>query len=337
MRARVAVIGAGYWGPNLIRNLYAVDPDCVSFICDRNQTRLDHLREHYPTLRMTTSIDEVLADADTDAVMLALPPVLHHDTALRALEAGKHLFVEKPLALSVEEAAEVVDAAVRARRQLMVGLVYRFNPMIDRILDVIDAGWLGEITRVYSRRTNLNLREKNSNIIWMLAPHDVSILRHWFGHTPRVESVTAQRIEHEDFEDQAQVRLTVGGVRADLYMSWLDPVKTRRIVVIGTQGLLVYDETHSATAIKLYRNPTPGRELDYPIDQLEMMVRGLGAPFTAVHGDQTPIEPLAHEVQHFLSCLRTGNAPLTNGREALEVTQVIQTIMERLRGTTHAA
>lgn len=327
---KVALVGVGYWGPNILRNLCAADPECVSWVCDKNETRLAHLREHYPDLRMTTDFNQVLADPETHAVALALPPALQHSMALQALAAGKHLFVEKPVALSEKAVREVVDAARHADRFLMAGLIYRYNPMIDRIRELIRAGSLGKIIRFYSRRTGLNLRKKSGNILWMLAPHDLSILTHWFDETIRIRRVSARRVEHRRYEDQAHAQLDLEGMRADIYMSWLDPVKTRRLVVVGTQGVLVYDECAAPRVVKLYRCAATDLGIDASIDELERFVHGLDAPQELIHADGDSAEPLANEMKHFLHCLRNGQTPLTNGREALAITELIETMENSL-------
>jgi len=322
---RLAVVGAGYWGPKIIRNLVAIDADCLAWVCDIDQAALDGVKRDHPGIRTTLDFSEILKDPETDAVMLALPPDLHHDFALRALEAGKHLFVEKPMALTTREVREIVRYAGDAGLLLMVGLTYRYNVMIQRIGRVIREGHLGSIRSVFSRRTNLNHRPKHTSVIWSLAPHDVSILQNWFGSGPVELRARAERKRHPKFVDAAQIQLDFeNGVSAHLDLSWVEPGKTRRIAVVGSEKTLVYDEISAPFSLYLYENGEGGAGDSW--DAVEALVR-YGSPVEEIDEPPNLPEPLSNECRHFLECLASGKTPLTDGRCAIEVTRVIQAIL----------
>ncbi|MCB9477839.1 MAG: Gfo/Idh/MocA family oxidoreductase [Deltaproteobacteria bacterium] len=326
-------MGVGYWGPNILRNLTRLAPERVRWVCDADADRLDDIRREYD-IRTTTDLSDLLDDPDTNALMLALPPQLHHSVALRALEAGKHLFVEKPMALSLGQVREVVRVAEERGRLLMVGLTYRYNLAIDQIGAILASGRVGPVREVYSTRTGLNLRSKHANVIWALAPHDVSILAHWFGGVPeRVRSKT-RCVKHSGIEDVAEIEMDfAGGVSAKIGLSWIDPQKKRHIVVIGARGAVVYDEIAAHDRIDIY-SPQALR-FDWDGESTVAAPRIVGTPEQTYELGMQYEEPLLGECRHFLECLDTGRPPLTGGRESVEVTKVIQAILTAANNGPH--
>ncbi len=325
---QIAVVGAGHWGPNIVRNLLALAPQSVRWVCDTDPARLDFVRAQAGGACLTTDLEEVLRDPATDAVMLALPPSQHHAAAMRSLTAGKHLFVEKPMALALAQVEQIVRAADQAQRLLMIGLTYRYHPVIDRIGEILRAGAVGRVRAIYSRRANHNDRPRACGVVWMLAPHDVSILRHWLGVLPRQARARLEHGGSGDFNDEASIELLhPGGVGAHLAFSWRGPDKTRRIVIEGEERVLLYDEVAAPAAFAIYRHPSPDRPWNGDFDRLAAALPTLGAPLERVDCAAQFVEPLRRECAHFLDCLRTGGKPLTNGAHAAEVTRIIQAVM----------
>ncbi|MCZ7583578.1 MAG: Gfo/Idh/MocA family oxidoreductase [Deltaproteobacteria bacterium] len=335
-RPRIAVVGAGYWGPRLVRNLHRAAPDVLAAVCDLDPSKLEALAEDYPNLRTTTSVQSLLEDPAIDAFMLALPPHLHHDIGLAALKAGKHLFVEKPIATDVSRGRDLLNAARRVDRQLMVGLVYCHHPLVERARGLLAAGRLGRPTRVISWRTNLNPRPKHANILWLLAPHDLSIFSRWLGTRPNVVSTAMRRERHPDFEDVADVELVYPeNVRATVRLSWLEPDKVRRILVAGDVASLVFDEMHAPPRITLHARGWKDGDPE-PAPEPDAWSEYLGEP-SELLSLMEPVEPLFLECRHFIECLKTGERPLTGGELALEVTEIIQSIQNAGRDEQRAA
>jgi len=328
---KIAVVGAGYWGPKIVRNVLAADPQAVAWVCDRQTERLNEIKQRHPEVEVTTDYEQILADPDVDAVMLALPPVLHYEMAMRALRAGKHLFVEKPMALTLAQVQEIAETAKQAQRVLMIGLTYRYHRMIDRIAEAIREGRLGKLVKAYSRRTNFNRKEIPGSVVWMLAPHDVSIFRYWFGQSPQQASADLRCVKHGDVEDEALIDLEFdGGAIGHIYFSWLDPVKTRRLVVVGSERALVYDEMADSATCGICRVDLQPSAWPSDFAELDDVLSGLPAPEETIRLDDCP-EPLGDECRHFLYCLKSGDEPKTGGREAMAVTAVIEQLLDNVR------
>ncbi|MBZ0270932.1 Gfo/Idh/MocA family oxidoreductase [bacterium] len=324
---RVAVVGAGYWGPNLVRNLLRIDSGAVAAVCDLDEARLAALRNAFPGVRTTASLNDIVTAPDIDAVMLALPPGLHVETGLRVLAAGKDLFVEKPVALDVEGVFRLTEAARRGGRVFMAGFTYLYNPMINALGERIAAGELGSVRAAHSRRVNLNTRRKHMNVVWALAPHDVAIFQSWFGGEPSGVSGLISRERDARFADVADVGMDfAGGVRTSIRLSWLAPTKTRRLIVVGERRVAVYDETAAAHRVDLYEN-NAGADAD--IEALDgRLLDALGAPVDAIEAAGGMEEPLGVECRHFLECVRDRTDPRTGGAEALAVTRTVERLLE---------
>ncbi len=324
---RVAVVGVGYWGPNIVRNLMEIDPSSIAAVCDLDPLRLEAINQHYPALKTTTNFDDILTDSSINAVMLVLPPALHPEMAEKALRAGKHLFIEKPLALNFKDACRTVKLADQLDLQLMVGLTYCHNTVIQYIGKIIKDGRLGPLTNIYSWRLNLNEREKHENVIWMLAPHDISIIDRWIGEYPQEVRAKARSVVNPNLEDEVYVEMQyASGLVANFHFSWLEPAKIRRLLIVGGDEVLVYDEINDKYTFSLYANPQPGQAWPNDFDEVEQMLSALGSAVEVVDCLDQYVEPLNREVRHFLQCLRTGKRPLTNGNMAMAGVKVIQAI-----------
>jgi predicted dehydrogenase len=243
---RVAVAGLGYWGPNLVRNLHEVPAAEPVWVCDLRQEALDAITRRYPAVKGTTSYDEVLADDTVDAVVIATPVSKHYPMAAAALRAGKHVFVEKPLAASSEEAAGLIEIAEENGLLLMPGHTFLYSPPVMMIKQLIESGELGEIYFVSTSRVNLGLHQSDVSVAWDLGPHDFSILRYWLDETPSHASALSRSCIMPGTPDIAFINMEFpSGTVAHVELSWLAPSKLRRTTIVGSRKMVVYDDTSS--------------------------------------------------------------------------------------------
>ena len=250
---RTGLAGYGYWGPNLARNLAASPRTELAAVCDLSDLARERATANHPDVRFTTDFGELLADDGIDAVVVALPMRMHAEFALRALEAGKSVLVEKPLAMTVAECDELTAAAQSRGLTLMVGHTFIFNGAVRRAREYIVSGELGDAYYISMRRTNLGIVRNDANAMWSLAPHDLSILRYWIDREP--ESVVATGAAHlqEGIEDAVFVSVQFdGGVVGHVHTSWLEPHKVRDATIVGSRKMLVYDDTEPESKLKLY-------------------------------------------------------------------------------------
>jgi len=240
---KVAVVGLGYWGPNLVRVLADKEYAEIAYICDLDEQRLTKIHRRCPKATATAELDTVLEDDGVDAVIVATPGHTHHEIATRALNAGKHVFVEKPLASSSEEADDLLDHADRRDRVLMCGHTFLYSPAVCAIKEMLDRGDLGELYFISSSRVNLGLHQKDISVIWDLAPHDFSILLYWLGEVPEWISAVGRDSIVPGIPDVAFVDLKFpSGVLSHVELSWLAPSKLRRTVLVGSEKMVLYDD-----------------------------------------------------------------------------------------------
>src|SRR5687767_477278 len=341
--ARVGVVGAGYWGPNLIRNLADLPGSPLTAVADRDASRLEFARARYPHVRFHGDITELLGDPEVNAVVLATPAELHERHALAALEAGKHVFVEKPLAITSDGCRRLAAAAERSGRVLMVGHTFLHNDAVRWVKERIDSGELGDVLYLYSRRLNLGQIRQDVNVAWNLAPHDVSIMLYLLGQRPSRVTCHGQSFLQKGVEDVALLVLefdeTETGARrtAHIHVSWLDPNKVREVVVVGSKKMVVYDDVDADHMIRVYdkgfdRRPEtatqgdPRERLD-SFGEFKLWLRwgDLTVPKLRVS------EPLRNEMAHFIRCVETGERPLTDATNGLEVVRVLEAADESLR------
>jgi predicted dehydrogenase len=321
---RVAVIGAGYWGPNLVRNLHeAPDAEPVA-VADLSDERLETIRKRFPAVRTTGDHRELLADPAIDAVCIATPVATHRRLAEEAFAAGKHVFVEKPIAGSIEDAEAIVLAGARARKTLMVGHTFVYNPAVVNVRERIARGDLGKIFYVDSQRVNLGLHQFDINVLWDLGPHDVSITLYWLDEEPEWVQCIGACYAQPDIEDV--VFLIMGfpsGAVAHAHLSWLAPSKVRTMVVIGSQRMAVYDDVHVVEKVKIYDHGV--NELDS--EELRRSYRS--GDIRSPHVVST--EALQVEMRHFIACVATGARPRSDGEAGLRVVRVLDAGMRSLR------
>lgn len=326
---QVAVIGAGYWGPNLIRNLGEVPDTRVAYVCDLDPKKLAPLQARHPTLKTTQDYSVILRDPDISAVVIATPVSTHHRLAIDALRAGKHVLVEKPLAADTRAAQAIVETAKEANRVLMVGHTFIYNPAVAKVKQLIDQGALGEIYYIDSSRVNLGLHQFDINVVWDLAPHDVSIILHWLGTRPVRVSARGNSYTQTDIEDVAFITLEFEHkVMAHIHVSWMSPAKLRRTTVVGSQRMIVYDDLEAAEKVKLYDSGVEGLKLNAETRaelQRTYRVGDVLSPRLDV------VEPLRVECAHFIECIREGKTPRTNGEAGTAVVQVLEAATHSLR------
>jgi predicted dehydrogenase len=317
----VALVGCGYWGPNLARNLASL-PDCrLAVVCDRDPARLASVAGAYPGMAATTDFNDVLSDSSIDAVFIATPVRTHFTLALRALEAGKHVFLEKPMAASVAECEALLEASLRRSLTLMVGHTFIYSSPVRKMKELIDTGAIGDVLHISSRRLNLGLFRPDINVVWDLAPHDISIVLYLLGREP--SSVNCQGRAHirTGIEDVAGLSLRFpDGNMATIQVSWIDPRKVREFTIVGSRKMIVYDDLEPLEKVKIYDKsveaPAPtGSFADF---QYSYHYGDVISPYLKL------VEPLRAECQHFLDCIGSGKAPETGGEDGLRVTRVLE-------------
>lgn len=325
---RIAVIGCGYWGVNYVRVASELAEARLAAICEPRTERLREIGARFPDAEMFESIDEMLSSQDIDAVVVATGATTHYDVTRRCIEAGKHVLVEKPLATDLADAAALVDLAERAGVTLMVGHTFIFNPSVRKIRSYIEAGTLGDIYYMYSRRTNLGPVRHDVNALWDLAPHDVSVFNHLLGSGPEWVSATGARLLRNSREDVGFMTLGYpGGVVGNIHVSWADPNKVRELVVVGSERRVVFDDVNQSEPIRLFeRSVRATPEEGAPTGDFPLHIRDGDIISPRI----IPSEPLKNQLRHFLDCLVTRAVPLTSGMAGVEVVAVMEAVTRSL-------
>jgi predicted dehydrogenase len=330
---RVGIIGLGYWGPNYARVLRELGTADLVWACDARPQALHFMRARYPDVILTTSADDVLDDPSVDAVVIATPSSTHASLTLAALEAGKHVLCEKPLAFTVAECDQVISAAEDAGRVLMVGHTFIFNPAVRRMKELIDDGAIGSIRYCHSARTGLGPIRQDVNALWDLAPHDISIILHLLDREPVEVAAFGESYLREPTEDVVFVTLRLeGGVLANIHVSWIDPYKTRRLTVIGKQKMLVFDDVVADEKLRLY-----DRGASYETAAMEARGAEYGEYKAMVRDGDILIpkvpasEPLKEQTMHFLACCEQRSVPETDGVAGRRVVAVLEAASASLR------
>ena len=320
---RFGVIGWGYWGPKIARNLDSLPHATVTYVADTDARRLSAFGINQSWVQTTTQIEDIF-DSDVDAIVIATPVSTHFQLAREALLHGKHVLVEKPLTASVSEAEELVALAQEQQRVLMVGHTFVYNPAVNELRKLVQGGDLGKIYSIEAERVNLGLFRHDINVIWDLAPHDISILLYLLDKKPERIKVQAHANVQPHIEDVAHLDLEFAdGMNAHVHVSWLHPCKIRRVTVIGDARMVVYDDTNPAEMIKVYN-----KGADVHADPVVSYRYG---EITIPHIDW--IEPLHLECADFANAIRTGTKPRASGEAGLEVVKVLAAAQEALLGT----
>jgi predicted dehydrogenase len=316
----IAVVGYGYWGSKHVRVLSSI-PEVAVTVVDAHPERLTEAAAHYPAARLSNHLDDVLPDVD--AVVVATPPASHAPVARRALEAGRHVLVEKPLTTSVADAEMLVALSERQGLILMVGHTFEYNPAVWKLRDLVDSGALGRILYVDTARLSLGRYQTDVNVLWDLAPHDISIVSYILDDVPSATAVWAQRNVGGPHADVAYLRLDFAGVGAQafVHVSWLSPNKVRRVTVVGEKKMAVYNDLSDNERIRIY-------DIGVDVHSIDEALEAHSLPVTYRTGDiispYIPFqEPLLLQDEHFVDCARTGNPPRTPGQRGLEIVRVL--------------
>ena len=320
----VGVVGLGYWGPNLARNFAAI-PGCeLTWCCDASEAARAKWQPAFPGARFTADLEDLLADDALDAIVLATPVPTHGPLAERVLRAGKHCFVEKPLAYTVEDAERAVAAARENDRTLMVGHLLVYHPGLVALKAVADSGELGDIHYVYSQRLNLGKLRTDENALWSLGAHDVSVILHLVGEDPSLVEARGEAYTNPGVEDVVFSYLRFpSGVSAHLHMSWLDPHKTRSFTVVGSKKMATFDDMELERKLTVY-----DKGFDQTAESYGEYITRSGEIRSPSIGNR---EPLRLECEHFITSLRDGTQPLSNGEAGLRVVRVLAELQASLR------
>jgi predicted dehydrogenase len=318
---RAAVVGLGYWGPNLLRNLHDLEGVEVRYACDLNLDSLSKAKRRYPAMSTTTSFDEVLDDATVDMVLIATPVGTHFELASAALAAGKHVFVEKPLAGSVAESVELIETARRADRVLMPGHTFLYSPPVNLVKSLIDSGELGDIYFISTSRVNLGLHQSDASVAWDLGPHDFSILRFWLDESPTHATALSRGCVIPHIPDVAFINLEYASKAiAHVELSWLAPSKLRRTTVVGSERMVVYDDT-SSEPVRVFDSGVMLRDPEtFGEYKLTYRTGDIVSPHIAA------AEPLALELDDFCNAVRTGKTPRSSSQVGLDVVRTIDAV-----------
>jgi predicted dehydrogenase len=317
----IGVLGCGYWGPLLVRNFTGL-PDCrVKAVCDVNEARLKHLVTLYPDIKGMTDPQQFLDDSGLDAVVIATPVKDHYSLAKASLLAGKHTFIEKPMASSSEQCEELIDIAERNGLVLMIDHTFLYSAPVRKIVEIVQAGDLGDIRYINSRRLNLGLFQKDINVAWDLAPHDISIILHILGEFPTAINCQGNAHVTPQIEDVTNISLSFSHKRfATIQSSWLEPRKIREMTIVGTRRMIVYDDLRTREKIRIYdvRVELPPHYDTFAEFQYSYHYGDSYIP----HIQQE--EPLKLACQHFIDCIETNSQPVTGGQQGLEMIRILE-------------
>ena len=309
---RIAVIGLGYWGPNLARCISELDCAELAQLCDLRPETLAAVSRRYRGVACSTNVDAVLRDPSIDAVAIATPVGTHHSLALAALQAGKHVFMEKPLAASSDQAQHLIDESASRNLVLMPGHTFLYSPPVTAIKRLIDAGELGKIYFISTSRVNLGLHQRDVSVVWDLGPHDFSILHYWLEELPASVSALSRDCIVPGTPDVAFIDLTYpSGAIAHVELSWLAPSKLRRTAIVGSEKMVVYDDTLTES-VRIFDS---GADLREPETFGEYKLTYRSGDILSPRLDTT--EPLYIECAHFLECIQTGREPDTSRARAV--------------------
>ena len=321
---RVGVVGLGYWGPNLARNVAGLEGAELAWCCDGRAERRERFASTFGQARFTADVEDLLADETLDAVVIATPVPTHADLAVRVLEAGKHCFVEKPLAQSVADAERAVEAARAADRVLMVGHLLEYHPGVRKLREIAAAGDLGEIHYIYSNRLNLGQLRADENALWSLGAHDISVILYLAGgEEPDEVAAHGESYMRDGVEDVVFAFLRFpSGLAAHLHLSWLDPHKERRFTVVGSKRMATFDDMETERKVTVY---------DKGFDQAAESYGEYITRSGDVHSPRIDnAEPLRLECEHFVACIRDGVAPRSDGANGLRVVRVLERLQHEL-------
>ena len=330
----VAVVGLGHWGPNLARNIAALPDAHLHALCDIRPERLEHVGRQYPGAKRQVDFEAVLGDPDVDAVVIATPVYTHFELALAALKAGKHVLVEKPLAQTSAQCRELIALSEEHGRILMVGHVFLYNAAVRKVKEYIESGELGQVYYIYCQRLNLGIVRQDVNALWNFGPHDLSILCYWLDAAPERVLARGYSYIQPGIEDVVFMTLDFpGGVGANVHISWLDPNKVRRMTVVGSEKMVIYDDVSTDARIMVFDKGVMKKPNDISssrqyetFGEFQLLLRAGDVLIPKLNF----MEPLKVECQHFVECIYTGQSPLTDGNNGLRVVEALEAAQQAM-------
>ena len=323
---RVGVIGCGYWGPNLIRNFVENPSSEVVIVADLKKDRLSKIKASYPQVIVTNDYHDFFSQ-DLDAVVIATPPATHFSLAKECLEHNLHLLIEKPITLNSQHAEELIEISKKNKIVLMVGHTFEYNVAVHTLKNLIDSGELGEIYYVDAARLNLGLFSRELNVLWDLAPHDISILLYILNRTPVSVSAHGMPFVNEGVHDVVYMNMVFpDNILAHIHVSWLDPCKVRRVTVVGSKKMVVYNDVESLEKIRIYDKGVDKPPYTNTFGDFQLSYRYGDVIIPNIRLS----EPLQKECQHFLDCINNHSDPQSNGQDGLNVVKIIEAAQRSL-------
>jgi predicted dehydrogenase len=324
---KLGLIGYGYWGPNLLRNFAETPGVSVARCVDQRPERCELVRRRYPGVQVSSRAADIFEDAAITAVVIATPVSTHYPLAKQALEAGKHVLVEKPLTRTVAEAEELVELARKKGRVLMVDHVFVYSPPVVKMKEIVDSGRLGKLFFVDSVRINLGLFQHDVNVVWDLAPHDLSIVDYLLNRSPRSVSAFGSVHAGNELEDVAYLTLDFGdGLIASIHVNWLSPVKIRHMMVCGSEQSLLYNDLDASERVKVYN-----RGINVTSDEARRQLL-ISYRSGDVWSPQISMEePLSRMARHFAACVKDGQTPITDGQAGLRVVRILNAAQQSIK------
>ncbi len=324
---KVGVIGCGYWGPNLIRNFTQLSRSDVVRVADLDELRLEHMKGLYPTVETTKDYRDIIADPEIDIVTIATPVHTHYKLASEALFAQKHVFVEKPIAASAKEAKALIVLSEKHQRKLMVGHTFVYTTAVRKMKEIIDSGELGDIYYINSQRLNLGLFQQDINVLWDLAPHDISIVLYLLDQEPQTVSAVGASHINPSIEDVAVLTMKFSdSLLAFIQTSWLDPDKIRRMTIVGSKKMMVYDDVQPTEKIRIYDKGVEGPKHYDTYAEFHYSYKYGDIVIPKIEGT----EPLRTELNHFIDCILSNKEPVSNGRSGLYVVKTLEAAQKSL-------
>ena len=323
----IAVVGAGAWGKNHIRVFSEIPNVRLKYICDRDRTKLSQIEKGYPQSKLVESLDPVLRDPEINGVVVASSAVSHCSLTKEILRAGKDVLVEKPMALNLNDAQEMIEVAEKERRILMVGHLLIYHPVVDRLRKMITSGELGKVHYIYTQRVNLGTIRQDENALWSFAPHDLSVILHLLEEEPVAVSAHGESYIQRGIEDVVFVNLHFSdGKMANIHLSWLDPHKLRRITLVGSKKMVVFDDMETLEKLKIYDKGVGSPSYDTYGEYLSLRFGDITIPNVRM------LEPLRAETEHFVQCIESRKEPKTGGRDGLRVVSILIAAQRSLEG-----
>jgi predicted dehydrogenase len=323
----MAVVGAGAWGKNHIRVFSEMPNVRLKYVCDSDPVKLSSIQKAYSHTTMVEHLDPVLQDPEVNGIVIASSAASHYSLARQGLMANKDLLVEKPMALNLKEAEEMLEMAKERNRILMVGHLLLYHPVVDRLKEMVRSGELGEIYYIYTQRVNLGVIRQDENALLSFAPHDLSVILHLVEEQPVMVSAHGASYIQKEIEDVVFVSLRFsGGKMANIHLSWLDPHKMRKITIVGSKKMVVFDDVEASEKLKIYDKGVRSPSYDTYGEYLTLRFGDITIPTIKM------VEPLRTEATHFIHCIETRREPKTGGQDGVKVVKILSAAQESLKG-----